>query len=241
MDPFSIAGTSIALAGTIATLGTSLTAFIRDVRDARRDIEDISLELHSLKMVLELIADDSISPMPSTVQTQLDGALSNCARLVGDIDRCIQQHRGSRVQKGLRWVTVGRGDMTRLRSALETHKTTLNLLLEKINQTKLHEVNDATLEIKTSTEALLQNTRAIKTDTLRILEVVESLADMYAGLFADAARDTRACMLQRYLDETTTYAETVVDEPTKRIMAEDHNTYKSLQPQSGVGSYAMQC
>lgn len=134
MDPFSIAGTSIALAGTITTLTTSLIAFIRDVRDARGDVEEISLELHSLKMILELLANDSTVPLPLIIETQLDSVLSNCTRLVADISQCIQQHQGSRLQKGLRWVAIGRGDMANLRSTLEAHKTTLNLLLEKINQ-----------------------------------------------------------------------------------------------------------
>lgn len=84
----------MALAGTITKLSTSLTIFIRDVRDARSDIEDISLELHSLKMILELIASDSVIPLPPTLETQLKGVLENCTQLVRDIDQCIQQHAG---------------------------------------------------------------------------------------------------------------------------------------------------
>ncbi|KAK7433084.1 hypothetical protein QQZ08_000013 [Neonectria magnoliae] len=48
MEPCSVAGTSIALAGTIAKLSTSLTIFIRDVREARAHIEAISLELNEV-------------------------------------------------------------------------------------------------------------------------------------------------------------------------------------------------
>ncbi|KAH8686711.1 hypothetical protein BGZ61DRAFT_533406 [Ilyonectria robusta] len=241
MDPFSVAGTSIALAGTITTLTTSLIAFIRDVRDARGDVEEISLELHSLKMILELLANDSTVLLPLIIETQLDSVLSNCTRLVGDISQCIQQHQGSRLQKGLRWVAIGRGDMANLRSTLEAHKTTLNLLLEKVNQTKLQEVDCTTLEIKTRTEALFQHTKAIKTDTSRILEVVESLARLYANTLMSVAQTPPACMLERYLDESTTYAKSGIGESTTEITAEDHKVSNSFRPRPCGGPDAMQC
>ncbi|KAK7397929.1 hypothetical protein QQX98_012698 [Neonectria punicea] len=209
----SVAGTSIALAGTITHLSTNLTIFIRDVRDARVDIEDISLELHSLKMILELIASDSTGPLPPTLETQLKGILAKCTQLVRDIDECIQQPVGSRFQKGVRWVAVGRSDMVKLKLTLEAYKTTLDLLLHMISQTKLHEVNDATKEIKVSTETLKQTTEAVKIDTSKILDAIAELRAIICT--ASAEHYAEAFMLQRYLDELATYAESVIDTSIK--------------------------
>ncbi|KAL6414834.1 hypothetical protein AUP68_01369 [Ilyonectria robusta] len=192
-------------------------------------------------MILELLANDSTVLLPLIIETQLDSVLSNCTRLVGDISQCIQQHQGSRLQKGLRWVAIGRGDMANLRSTLEAHKTTLNLLLEKVNQTKLQEVDCTTLEIKTRTEALFQHTKAIKTDTSRILEVVESLARLYANTLMSVAQTPPACMLERYLDESTTYAKSGIGESTTEITAEDHKVSNSFRPRPCGGPDAMQC
>lgn len=107
-------------------------------------------------------------------------------------------------------------------------------------RTKLHDVNYTTLEIKIRTEALLQNTKAIKTDTSRILEVVESLASLYANIFMGVAQNPPSCMLQRYLDESTTCAEPDIERSTIEIKSEDHKVSNSFQPRPGGGPDTVQ-
>ncbi|CAM1502852.1 Fc.00g076280.m01.CDS01 [Cosmosporella sp. VM-42] len=209
MDPLSITTGSLALAGTIGKVAVALTVFVRDVRDARSDIDAVSAELNSLKTILELLVEDvetATRPMPPILETRISGVLSTCSRVIDDIQDCLNQHEGSRLQKRMRWVAVGKGDMEKLRSTLEAHKATLNLALDMISITTIQEVRDTTNDIKIDTTEIHKDTEDIKEDTARILEAI---AELQARLPPDDA--PRFNMLQRYLDELTTYAESVID------------------------------
>lgn len=114
-----------------------LTAFVRDVRDARNEVEGVNQELLSLKSVLKKFISDDIEsssrPLPPSLLNQIEGVVSNCTHVVAQVDNCIQSHQGSRIVKGAKWVATGRGDMAKLRSTLEAHKSTLNLALDMIS------------------------------------------------------------------------------------------------------------
>ncbi|KAF9875353.1 hypothetical protein CkaCkLH20_07173 [Colletotrichum karsti] len=194
-----------------------LTTFVRDVRDSRNEIDGVTRELLAVKGVLEIIADDietSSRPLPSSLQEQLSGVISNCTHVVGEVDRCIRDHEGSRVQKGARWVAFGRGDMARLRSTLEAHKSTLNLAVEMISLTALRDVQQDTTVIKGNTDALVKDSKDLVDGTARILEAIAELQAKFPGTLDD---DSRFFMLQRYLDGLTSYAETVCDDAETRF------------------------
>ncbi|KAM5382647.1 hypothetical protein ACJZ2D_002437 [Fusarium nematophilum] len=188
-------------------------------------------------MVLELVAEDAedpANPFTPAVQSQIQGVLANCNKVVQDIQECIQQHRGPRVQKGLRWVSKGKAEMDKLRSLLEAHKSAFNLLLEMINSTTLKEVkattqtidsttqeiqattqeiNTATQDIKGDTSALKQGIENIRFDSSKISEIHQLLHDLQERIANSAPENPQTFMLQRYLDEiSTTYAESVVDD-----------------------------
>ncbi|KAK1990147.1 hypothetical protein LX36DRAFT_716969 [Colletotrichum falcatum] len=213
MDPLSITTACVGLAGTITTLAFNLTTFVRDVRDARSEIDAVSRELLSLKSVLELIADDfETAPRPPSdgLQKQISGVLSNCKIIVAEVDGCVQTHQGSRIQKGARWVAFGRGEMARLRATLEAHKTTLNLALDMLSLTTLRDVQQETTAVKQNTDALVKDTKDLVDATARIMEAIADLQSKLPG-------SPRFFMLSRYLDELTTYAETVSDDAEARF------------------------
>lgn len=222
----SIVTGSLGLAATIGRVLKDLSSFVRDVRDARSDVEGVCGELSSLKITLDLLAEDveaAPSPVPSVLETHIKNILKNCSAVVNDVQECIHKHQGSRVQKGIKWAAFGKGDMKELRSSLEAHKTTLGLALDMVSvyehpqanhpfswltiyRTTLKEVKKTTEEIRVNTTEIYQDTGDIKQDTARILEAIESLQ---ARLASDDG--VRHNMLQRYLDELTTYAGSVID------------------------------
>ncbi|KAK1590392.1 uncharacterized protein LY79DRAFT_217305 [Colletotrichum navitas] len=213
MDPLSIATACVGLAGTITTMAFNLTTFVCDVRDARSEIDAVSRELLSLKSVPELIADDfenAPRPPPDGLLTQISGVLSNCKNVVAEVEGCVQTHQGSRIQKGARWVAFGRGDMARLRATLEAHKTTLNLALEMLSLTTLRDVQQEAIAVKQNTDVLVKDSKDIVEGTARILEAIADLQSKLPG-------SPRFFMLSRYLDELTTYAETVSDDAEARF------------------------
>ncbi|KAK2010007.1 hypothetical protein LZ32DRAFT_607911 [Colletotrichum eremochloae] len=230
MDPLSIATACIGLTGTITTLAFNLTTFVRDVRDARSEIDAVSRELLSLKSVLELIADDfenATRPPPDSLLVQVSGVLSNCNNIVGEVDGCVQAHQGSRIQKGARWVAFGRGDMARLRATLEAHKTTLNLALEMLSLTTLRDVQQETAAVKQNTDVLVRDSKDLVDGTARILEAIADLQSKLPG-------NPRFFMLSRYLDDLSTYAETVSDDAEARF---ESLTIRSAEdPDAGIAS-----
>jgi len=60
MDLRIVAETSVALLNTISNTTISITAFVRIVRDARRDMDSVSRELSSLSMSVAALRDDSM-------------------------------------------------------------------------------------------------------------------------------------------------------------------------------------
>lgn len=113
-----------------------MTTFVREVRDARSDVDGVSAELNSLKTILELIVEDveaATNPLPPLLKTRIEAILSSCSQAVNEIEVCVGRHQGSRVQKGMRWATMGKGEMAKLQSTLEANKATLSLALDMIS------------------------------------------------------------------------------------------------------------
>lgn len=132
----SIVAGSLGLAASVAKSVVNLTIFVRDVRDARGDIEGVCAELNSLKMILELLADDveaANNPLPTILEARIKGILKNCSGVLDDIQECIDKYQSSRGTNGVKWAAIGKADMARLRSSLEAHKATLDLALDMIS------------------------------------------------------------------------------------------------------------
>jgi hypothetical protein len=136
MDPLSISTTCLSLIGTITKLSLLLSGFVRDVRAARGDLDAVSRELLSLKTVLELLADDVAGPnnesFPETLKKQIAGIVTNCSGVVAEIEQTLNKHEGARLGKAAQWVTSGKGDVAKLRSSLEAHKSALDIALDMV-------------------------------------------------------------------------------------------------------------
>jgi hypothetical protein len=146
MDALSVATACLTLVGSITKLSFQIHGFVREVREARGDMDAVSRELQSLKTILEILAEDAETStttnstngfFPATLGRQISGIVANCGGVVVQIEQCLERHgcgerSGAGLRAGTRWSLVGKGDMEKLRSSLEAHKSALDIALEMV-------------------------------------------------------------------------------------------------------------
>jgi hypothetical protein len=136
MDPLSITATCVGLASTITRTSLVVISFVKDVRSARSDLDVITRELSSLKIILELLAEDvndsTSQSIPQTLQKQITGIITNCTGVVVDIEKTLVKHGGGRMNKAAKWVASGKSDVAKLQLSLEAHKSALEIALDMV-------------------------------------------------------------------------------------------------------------
>lgn len=136
MDPLSITATCVGLASTITRTSLVVISFVKDVRSTRSDLDVVSRELSSLKIILELLAEDvndsTTLSIPQTLQKQITGIITNCTGVVVDIEKTLVEHGGGRMNKAAKWVASGKSDVAKLRLSLEAHKSALEIALDMV-------------------------------------------------------------------------------------------------------------
>jgi hypothetical protein len=136
MDPLSIPTSCVGLVANVTQLSVKIYNFVQEVRDAHADLESITLELKSLKGVLETLSEHSVNftggAFPSSLAKQISGILTNCGGVLQHIERSLDKHSGGGVKNGVKWSLAGREDMDKLRSSLEAHKSALSIALEVV-------------------------------------------------------------------------------------------------------------
>jgi hypothetical protein len=136
MDPLSITATCVGLASTITRTSLVVISFVKDVRSAMSDLDVISRELSSLKIILELLAEDvndsTTLSIPQTLQKQITGIITNCTGVVVDIEKTLVKHGGGRMNKAAKWVASGKSDVAKLQLSLEAHKSALEIALDMV-------------------------------------------------------------------------------------------------------------
>lgn len=135
MDPISIASGCAGLITAIGGLSLSIHTFVRTCREARGDLDSVSRELLSLKTILELIqedASDESKPFPTTLNQHVKAILANCNLVVTEIQSCITKYDQGRLRSRVTWAINGQGDINKLRSSLEAHKTALEIALDML-------------------------------------------------------------------------------------------------------------
>ncbi|EEU37490.1 uncharacterized protein NECHADRAFT_86363 [Fusarium vanettenii 77-13-4] len=224
MDPLSIATGCAGLITAIGGLSINLHSFVRTCREARGDLDSVSRELLSLQTILELIkedASDSSKPFPKTLNQHITAILGNCNLVVSEIQTCITKYGQDRLKTRVAWAINGQGDISKLRSSLEAHKTALEIALDML---ALH----LTKEIKADTTEIRNDTAAIKEDTTQILE---EIARLQARLPPDAAAAaSNDFILQRFFEEMTTYTEQALDANSSKRLSFDEGPEEGVAP-----------
>ncbi|KAF5628815.1 hypothetical protein F52700_7908 [Fusarium sp. NRRL 52700] len=203
MDPLSIISGCAGLITAIGSLSISINTFVRSCREARSDLDRVSRELHSLQTVLELIGEDAkddTKPFPPTIQHHVSGIITNCGSVVLEVETCIKKYGDGRIKSKAAWAINGQGDMEKLRSSLDAHKSALELALDMLSLS-------LTKDIKADTTEIRNDTAAIKDDTALILQ---EIAELRARL-PDTAAAPNDYILQKFLEDMATYTETTLD------------------------------
>lgn len=135
MDPLSITASCAGLITAIGSLSLNIHNFVRTCREARRDLDRVSRELQSLESVLGLIQDDAAdenNPFPPTIGQHISGIVTNCNSVVVEIQSCISEYGDGRMKTRAAWAISGQGDIEKLRTSLEAHKSALELAVDML-------------------------------------------------------------------------------------------------------------
>ncbi|WXC45862.1 hypothetical protein QX201_005558 [Fusarium graminearum] len=210
MDPLSITTACIGLIGTVTKTTVAVTEFTRDCREARSDLTSINGELSQLQLVLELLRDDTaISDdqiLPESLQEQILSIIDNCSAVVSKINLVLDNHSGK--VGVLKWATFGKSEVAGLRMSLEAHRGSLNLALELVSVSLSKAIKSDTAAIRTDVHDIKQDTSQIP----QIMDELNRLRVIVAGGDVPAATIGQNYILQQYLDDLTSYAETVCND-----------------------------
>jgi hypothetical protein len=131
MEPLSIAIGCVSLLTGVSKLTIQISTFVASVRDARKDMAAVSGELSSLSLCLETLRDDSNRiDYPAGFRENLLTVLKNCDTVTAEMTTLLDKLSSANVLRKVQWTAMGRDDMNRLRSSLESHKSALEIGLD---------------------------------------------------------------------------------------------------------------
>ncbi|KAI1875081.1 uncharacterized protein JN550_002510 [Neoarthrinium moseri] len=181
----SITTDCMELGNTISRASLVLNEYVREVREARADLDVVSRELHSLQSVLDLLKDDAGS-LPSKVATETPALLQQCNLVVSELDADLLALDGSalsRPQKRSQWISRGKQQMAELVPTLEAHRAVLGLALDLVGVTDGRELHDST-EQGYDTRAENEERRAeVRNEAIRIVEEMAQLRVKWSKQF----------------------------------------------------------
>lgn len=135
MDPVSalaITSSCMTLATKSGTLVTSISVFVSEVKNARKDLDAVSRELNSLQVCLSPLKDDEqLGPLylPEAVKTQIIQILVNIDLILNQISDKLIKLSSAKLGRRIQWATTEKGEMNKFRSSLESNKSALVIAL----------------------------------------------------------------------------------------------------------------
>lgn len=130
MDPFSVTTGCIGLLAAVTQLSVQITTFVSSVKHAHRDMDAVLRELTSLSLCLKMLRDNSRNiTYPDGFRDNLTGVLGDCNSVTNEMKATLRKLSSANLGR-LQWTFKEKGEMDRLRSSLESHKSTLEIALE---------------------------------------------------------------------------------------------------------------
>ncbi|KAH8901936.1 Rho GTPase activation protein [Coniochaeta sp. PMI_546] len=226
----SITTGCFALSNAIGKTSLSLSAFVRDVRESRSEIDALSGELHSLDGVLDLLKDDA-SSFPATLAARTPTVLQHCTAVINELEgyvMVLNSNELSTQAKKLRWAAT-KSHMAKLRLTLDGYKSTLGLALDLVAFTSAA-TKDSGRDSPTEASNASRN----------LSKTVEEMGRLSTRLQGDFQKNAA---LRSYLDALQLYADStginlepdhaassmksVSDAPDSAIEMSDDPPYKS--------------
>ncbi|KAJ4241535.1 hypothetical protein NW757_012234 [Fusarium falciforme] len=211
MDPLSITAGCVALLGNLASAGLAISNFIHGYKEAAEDFVTITRELAELRAIASTLQRDcdnsSASSIPIELRPQIAAILKNCDAVVLQVQSLVDKYMTSGKKGAAKWALRGREDVTKLQVSLETHCNALGLTLGMISVSLTKAVKDDTTVIK---EGMVE----VREIAAHLLKGIEAMRKLEGDEQTDERLDLggRFLMLERYLDDMTSYADTVVGE-----------------------------
>jgi hypothetical protein len=211
MDPLSIVGTAVSLTVAIGRVAHEVDQFMRQVREARRELNDISRELGSLKSAIELLSEDLKTP-GVVVPGSLADILQECQDSITRLEETIKKYAQDKLTKRIGYVWSGKETIMMHKGTLSAHRAALDLAVDVITLSLSREIKAGVDETLENTHEIKMGVDETKANTDRILEQIAALqARLPEALQAQSQilGSHSTFMLQKYLEELTEYAETV--------------------------------
>ncbi|KAK1624309.1 hypothetical protein BDP81DRAFT_410169 [Colletotrichum phormii] len=232
-DPLSIMTACITLIGAIGKTTQAVTNFVRTCRDAREDLAAVSRELSDLRIVLELLIDDTATKvsLPAAFGKHVLALVGNCLGVTTEIAGELENHDGR--SGPARWAMGGKGNVDQLKTMLETHKGSLNLALELANLVSSKAIKDDTVIIRNDASLIKEDTtnllRQVSDVTLQIARIRKAVGTNRQINVANSST------IDLWLESLTSYAESVCDDLLQDLPPNLHDQMPPPEAQSVGG------
>ncbi|KAI1760984.1 hypothetical protein GGR53DRAFT_47729 [Hypoxylon sp. FL1150] len=219
MESQSIATDCSALSGSIAKVSTLLNGFVREVREARSDVDGVSRELYSLQGVLDFLKEDAVL-FPPELAERIPGVLGHCSDVVDQLDAGISAMSCTELpkqEKRSQWLASGRKEIAQFRTSLEAHKAVLGLALDLVGATTIRDVISGVEHNKRNTMVRHQNRADVVEDVSRVLVEMSHLRIRMPGEFEKKETEFS---LYDYMSCLKLYAEKIISYEESELEAE---------------------
>lgn len=136
MEAIGAAASVMAIVEIVGRVSASATSFMRDIKDARKDMIEVRKDMADLSAVLRMIAEDldyhgqgpPSSSRPDDAahsQQHIVDIADSCGAVLLEIEVVLRDGRSR-----LAWVTSGKKRVDGLRARLETCKLSLDVALD---------------------------------------------------------------------------------------------------------------
>ncbi|KAI0521435.1 Rho GTPase activation protein [Xylaria bambusicola] len=237
MVDLSITADCVALGGKIIQLLSALTSFVRNVREARSDIDAVSRELHSLQTVLELLEEDADLFPPELVERTAI-VVNQCSSILDKVNASIailNDPARSKQQKRTQWLDSGVPEISGFRTTLEAHRVTLGLALDLIGVTTTRDLTSDATNGKNAAIQRYQIDDDVLTDVSTILIQMGQICVRLPGEFE---KSPSRFSLHEYMSCLKGYAEGIIRRKEMELVTgpklERHAKQTSRETQPGA-------
>lgn len=215
MDPLTITTGCVSLLSGLTALSKQITSFVVVARQAKPDMDAFSREIASITPCLEALRQpDLIRFYPDALRPNLVTIIRECDGVAGEMRDLLSRRSSGSVAMSLQWSLTTRGEAVRLRQSLEVHKSALQIAIGLIDLSATHSIQNDTSSIRGKASLI----PAMKEDTAQIVELRREIAALRRdfnmqrpGLSFPKHRPELSLPMQRFLDESINYAESLCD------------------------------
>ncbi|KAH7031383.1 uncharacterized protein B0I36DRAFT_349463 [Microdochium trichocladiopsis] len=179
MESLAITTDCITLGSAVAKATWLLNAVVREVRESRSVLDNLSRELHSLEGVLDLLQEDAES-FPQELAADTPVILERCQSVVDELDAhlsLLNQPELSSQERRRRWFETGKDESIVLQKRIAAHRAVLGLAIDLVGATAIREIR---LEAEAGRPTTIQR-RANAADAFSdIARILNEMEDVYA-------------------------------------------------------------